>query len=352
MITKSSFTEEHVRFVQKKCGKDPGMIERVIFAFEMLESLCHVGLPFIFKGGTSLMLLFPHPRRFSTDIDIIVEPGTDLDAYIEKASEIWPFLRCDEQKRRRNDDIEKRHFKFVYHSPIRAGEFYILLDVLFEHNPYPKINSREIKCELFESETPYFFVKMPSAEGMLGDKMTAFAPHTTGIPFHVGKEQEIVKQLYDICGLCRIIKDFNEVKLAFQNVVMSEISYRGGGITQNDVLLDVFRSAACLAGKGLVGDKEEYALFVEGTRRLQPFIYLDKFNAEIAPIECCRVMFVAMGILMDRRGMELSEKLENYRNKLIAIDEFKRLKYIKSVNLEAYAYLIEALEMYGDTVSK
>ena len=32
------------------------------------------------------MMLMDKPRRLSTDIDIIVEPGTDLDDYLEKAS--------------------------------------------------------------------------------------------------------------------------------------------------------------------------------------------------------------------------------------------------------------------------
>ncbi len=31
------------------------------------------------------MLLLEHPMRLSTDIDIIVTPGTDVDEYIRKA---------------------------------------------------------------------------------------------------------------------------------------------------------------------------------------------------------------------------------------------------------------------------
>ncbi len=36
------------------------------------------------------MLLLDRPRRLSTDIDIIVEPGTDIDEYIRKAGENTP----------------------------------------------------------------------------------------------------------------------------------------------------------------------------------------------------------------------------------------------------------------------
>lgn len=38
------------------------------------------------------MLLMEHPCRLSTDIDIIVEPGTDLDKYLDRASEIFLLL--------------------------------------------------------------------------------------------------------------------------------------------------------------------------------------------------------------------------------------------------------------------
>ncbi len=114
-----------------------------MYAFGLLEALARVGMPFIFKGGTCLMLLMDNPRRLSTDIDIVVEPGTDLDDYLEKASVIFPFQKVEEQKRVGKDDIEKRHLKFTYDSPINNKQFYILLDVLFEANYYT-----EVKCVL------------------------------------------------------------------------------------------------------------------------------------------------------------------------------------------------------------
>ncbi len=48
-------------------------------------------MPFIFKGGTSLLFLLDKPMQLSTDIDIIVEPDVDVEAYIQKAGKIVPF---------------------------------------------------------------------------------------------------------------------------------------------------------------------------------------------------------------------------------------------------------------------
>lgn len=96
MLRQENFSEEHIRELQRTSRRDPVLLERAVYAFGLLEALAKVGMPFIFKGGTSLMLLMQHPRRLSTDIDIIVEPGTDLDKYLEQASEIFPFRAVEE----------------------------------------------------------------------------------------------------------------------------------------------------------------------------------------------------------------------------------------------------------------
>ena len=41
-----------------------------------------------------------------------------------------------------------------------------------------------------------------------GDKLTAFAPHTTGIKIDAEKELEIIKQMFDCATLLREITDF------------------------------------------------------------------------------------------------------------------------------------------------
>jgi len=188
MIQPISFAEEHIRELQKTSKRDPVLLERAVYAFGLLEALARVGMPFIFKGGTCLMLLMNRPRRLSTDIDIIVEPGTDLDAFIEEASKIFPFQSAEEQKRIGKNNIEKRHFKFTYDSPVNHKPLYILLDVLFEENHYAELISKEIRNELLQTQPEYLAVQIPSADCILADKLTAFAPHTTGILLNDGKD--------------------------------------------------------------------------------------------------------------------------------------------------------------------
>ena len=201
MLTKENFNESHIRMLQKQSKKDPALLERAVFAFGLLEAIRRVEMPFIFKGGTCLILLLKHPMRLSTDIDIIVAPDTDVDTYISKASTIFPFKQCEEQVRIGKNSMEKRHFKFTYQSPITGKDIYILLDILFAENPYTKVVDCEIRNDLLLTEPEYLLVKTPDINCILGDKLTAFAPHTTGIPLNVKKDMEVMKQMYDVGAL-------------------------------------------------------------------------------------------------------------------------------------------------------
>lgn len=73
MIAPDSLTTEWIMSHRQtpEFGKiNPPILEKMIFAFALLEELCVHELNFTFKGGTALILLLPQPRRFSVDVDI------------------------------------------------------------------------------------------------------------------------------------------------------------------------------------------------------------------------------------------------------------------------------------------
>ena len=73
MISAQSRTPGWVMGIRENSrGKDPILIEKMIMALTLVEELKLNGLDFIFKGGTSLLLLLGTPQRFSIDIDILV----------------------------------------------------------------------------------------------------------------------------------------------------------------------------------------------------------------------------------------------------------------------------------------
>lgn len=191
--------------------RDPNLIERVLFAFGLLEALRRVELPFIFKGGTSLLLILDKPMRLSTDIDIIVEPGTEVDVYLEKAAKIFPFKAYEEQIRKGKNNIEKRHFKFQFESPRTKEPVEIILDILFESSKYANTIDKNINCELLLTEPEYLQVKVPDVNSILADKLTAFAPHTTGVLVDTRKDLEIMKQMFDVYSLIGVFQTLANV---------------------------------------------------------------------------------------------------------------------------------------------
>lgn len=339
MIDSRTFSTEYIHALSSKYNKDPFLVERMLFAFGLLEALVRVDMPFIFKGGTSLMLLLEHPQRLSTDIDIIVEPDTDIKAYIEKASEIFPFERYEEQIRKGQNNIVKRHFKFYYRSPAENDDFYIILDVLFEENHYASIIQREINNEfLIAGENPKFEVAVPSPDCILGDKLTAFAPHTTGILIDSRKEIEIMKQLFDIASLMDSCKDLTAVKETYQSIAAQEIAY-------HDVLRDTIEAAICIIGRGSVVAKEDYPVYKKGITALSSHIFSGKYTGDMAAFQACKVFYLAACLLTDQNTLINVVNPDDYKNQKIPLKAYKKLDYIRKMDLEAYAYLLEGTRL-------
>lgn len=339
MILKENFTKEHISELQRKSRRDPALLERTVYAFGLLEALVKTGLSFIFKGGTCLMLLLKEPHRLSTDIDIIVEPGTDVERYIKNAAEIFPFVRYDKQNRVGKNNIEKKHYKFVYDSPVNGKELYILLDILFERNQYTKIETREIRNDLLITEAEYSKIRVPSIESILGDKFAAFAPHTIGIPLNIGKDMEVMKQLYDVSTLLDEFHDFEDVRKTYKNISKAELSYRGLDLTESVCLQDTYDASFCIASRGKY-NTYEYPLYVNGIRDLRGHIFLENYSPELAVGRAVKTMYMAVCLKADSPY----ERVEDYRDftdiKLTQQD-LMTLKYLRKANPEAYAYLVK-----------
>lgn len=343
MLTKDNFTLDHVKELKKNRMVDSFILERSIYAFGLLEALCRVKMPFIFKGGTSLMLLLKQPGRLSTDIDIVVAPGTDVDHYLEEAGKIFPFEKVEQQIRKGTNSIEKRHYKYYYDSPLKGqGPFYILLDILFEENHYSNVIRKPIRNELLITEEPYYEVSLPSADSILGDKLTAFAPHTTGIPFGVDKELEIIKQMYDIASLTDVTGSFDDVRRSYLGIVSSEIRYRGIDVSTEDVLRDTLEASACIASRGQYGD--DYGKYLQGIKRIVTHVYDERFSAEKAAVMACKVMHMAACVLKNV-PYEYIDDYSPYVRKDIGFSRYSKLSKLRKFTAEGFAHIVKAVEI-------
>jgi len=71
---------------------------------------------------------------------------------------------------------------------------------------------RSIKTDWVLIKDEPLTVTTPDINSITGDKLVAFAPSTTGVPYGFEKEKEIIKQLFDVGNLFHLIEDLEIFK--------------------------------------------------------------------------------------------------------------------------------------------
>jgi predicted nucleotidyltransferase component of viral defense system len=184
MIDLKSISKEWIEETAGSHKADKILVEKVIRALILLEGLCESELPYTFKGGTALMLMLNSTKRLSIDIDIIVpDKNADLDAVLTKICKDKGFLRYEKQERAAATKIDKLHYQLFFHSEIQGRESAVLLDILREEIYYHNMIEIPVESFFIHQAGEPVKVKVPAFNDILGDKLTAFAPNTTGIPY-------------------------------------------------------------------------------------------------------------------------------------------------------------------------
>ncbi len=321
MIDITSLSADWLAEKRNKYGKDPSLMESMVHALYLLEQLKLTGLDFIFKGGTSLVLLMAQPKRFSVDIDIIVSPSIkreNLEEYLSKITETSSFLRMElDERRSYKVGIPKAHYKFIFNSNfsvrnkdgdvISNPEREILLDIHFAENHYPVLVDLPIKTEWLIQVGESLFVKTPDINSITGDKLTAFAPNTTGVLYGVEKEKEILKQLFDVGCLFDLLTNLDIFRESYMESVKAEIEYRPerniNSIEQ--VLMDIIDTTLLIARKDVLKDEDDKAKFKEintGINQFGHFVYVGKFGILEAQVAGSKAAYLAAIILSEYKG--------------------------------------------------
>ena len=195
------------------------------------------------------MLHLDTSRRLSIDVDIVCPPGTDIREYLGVFGNEYGFTEAREIERISRTGVPKSHAEYRYAVTYPSGRPLdkILLDVLYEDIHYSEVVSLPIKSPLLMQTGDPVMVQCPSLNDMLGDKLTAFAPHTTGVPFFKGGDEafmEVMKQLYDVSSILDGVDDLSVVRKTYGEIVPIELGYRKlDNLTSADVLEDSFQCA-------------------------------------------------------------------------------------------------------------
>lgn len=340
MIKSESHTLDWILNLKSKLGKriDPKLIEKVIWALTLLEQLKINGLNFTFKGGTALLLATEKPKRFSIDIDIITKHSEkEITAVLQKIVEEQIFLDWeDDNNRKHTPDAPIGHFKAYYKSVVDGNIEPILLDLLYTTNPYPEVRELQIKHLWLSTSKEEVIITMPTFDAILGDKLTAFAPKTTGILYSKNRPVEIIKQLYDIAFLFDSITNLEIVRSSYNKVVKEEIGFRKLNITAKEVLEDTWKACYTLAERDT--KSEDFNHLQLGIRNFTNFT-IDRFSIDEAITAAAKVAYLTKLI-----QSENEIKIERFKNPLeikdwlIEDQQYNKLNKLKKNNPEAFYY--------------
>lgn len=334
MIKEHCFTEEWLNtFKKQKDHKriDKAILEKMIYALHLLEHIKANGLDFVFKGGTSLVLLLEEGNRFSIDIDIICNTKRGvLENILNKVviSSKFKSFELDEH-RSYQPGVPKAYYSFAFDSAT-IGKYSgtILLDVLIEDSIYPELTKKPIQTKWIETEEETS-VTLPSIDAITGDKLTAFAPNTVGIPYFKGKDQqsfsmEICIQLFDLSKLFEQIENIEIVASSFKAFAEQGIEYRKtetSDLTPDKVLQDTIDTCLILAKRGS-GTADEQSMFTELQKGIRAFgtgfLMVGNFRIDDAIPASARIAYLATKIL----------------NKDLSPIEYFKKQDIKELNIE------------------
>ena len=352
MINKGKITIDWINTVSKKNrNADKILVEKVIRALLLLEGLAKFKVPFVFKGGTALMLHLDSTKRLSIDIDIILPEESDkFEDILGEIAKEQGFLRTELQHRNSKSKIRKEHFKFFY-TPIHKSnktEEYILLDILFEEIAYAKLVKIPVQSFFTPNDGDSFMVDIPCLEDMLGDKLTAFAPNTTGIPYFKKEDSmsmEIIKQLYDIGNLVDVVDDLNIVKATFFRFASTELAYRNiEELTKDNVLEDIFQTSLCIVTRG-AGGKGDFGQLQQGIQRISGYIFSESYHIEKAITHASKAAYIATLIQYNADTTETYKNPEQLKDWTIKKPINPKLNKLKKSNPEAFFYWYKIHEL-------
>ena len=352
MIDIKSLDIEWINEVSAKNRKaDKILVEKVIRALFLIEGLVKVNLDFVFKGGTALMLIMESEKRLSIDIDIILQKESEnLEKLFLEIILSQNFTKFELEQRITEPEIKKAHYKFFY-NPIhktQSEEEYILLDILFENPNYQQIIELPIKSKFVISDGNEITVKLPSKNDILGDKLTAYAPNTTGIPyFKKGKSMsmEIMKQLYDIAGLIDIADNMDILGRTFKTFSKTELSYRKrDDLSYKDVIEDITQTSLCIVSRGAAG-KGNFNELQAGIQRVSRFIFSETFYLDKAITMASKAAYIANLIRYNNKEIETYNNPLQIKEWEIVDPPWQRLNRLKISNAEAFFYWYKINEL-------
>jgi hypothetical protein len=159
------------------------------------------------------------------------------------------------------------------------SQFVTFLDVVYERNVYPHVDRVPLRTAFLESDGALL---VPTVEGLLGDKLTAFGPNTTGVPLNEQRAMQFMKQVFDIGELFNAAGDLAAIRAAYDQVFAAENGFRGEIFTTEQALQDDFNTAYRITQVGFANEPKDGRdkLIEAGRKQIESHLVGVKFRRE------------------------------------------------------------------------
>lgn len=238
-------------------------------------------------------------RRISVDIDIVCAARMpEIRPILDQVARPPRFTRWDEDERNPDSRPKRKHFRFYYNS-IDAGnlEPYVLLDIVLEHVPHPFTERKPVATPFVETTEPPR-VEVPTINGLLGDKLTAFAPETVGVRYDDRLAQQIIKQMFDVGVLFPLVTDLVQVRRAHGSSFTAENRFRGNRFALNQALDDTLETAFRVSQLQLTNElawvPQNRDILVAGIGAINPTLVNEEFTIDAARLPASRAALLAV----------------------------------------------------------
>lgn len=343
--------KENLENLRKKLKfRDAGIFEKAVNAFSLLADLLKFYPDLIFKGGTSLLLYAFPPLRFSIDIDILLHKKNQKNLFdnlqkLVAESEVFSLVKEDE----RESEIPKAHYKFYYDSHFTRDQQYVLLDILFCEHPYCKVVEKKLHTHPLCLKSNNVTVKVPTADGLFGDKMTAISPKTIGIVLNDKREMEFVKQIIDLGMLFNMLSNIEDVRNTFINTIKKENEFRKTRYIKDEVLNDILDIALKYSQhllKGANGTLKEIERINSGLKRVSNHL-VTRYAQSDLKLAFAKIAYMCSLL----RGKDKSKIIKDVDYTIIEgkrlAGHYEILEGLKKTNPQAYFYWVLG---YGATM--
>jgi hypothetical protein len=195
---------------------------------------------------------------------------------------------------------------------------------------------------LFEIEKEIKAI-VPTINSYVGDKLTAFAPKTIGIPYGKNKSMEIIKQLFDLGILFERITSLKEISQIYKKISKTEASYRDINtpidVFLNDSINTSFLICQLDFSKSIIDDYTKELR--EGIRRIKSHIVGGKYSLLNAKEDASKIACLAslirdnrldVDITTTKTDMNILEKIKDIN----LMGEFEILNKLKIISPESF----------------